>query len=305
MTAPPGDPDAELAESFRQLMTTLRFDGSAPRPQDERQRLIERVRDALDKLADNLPEQPRDIIADTFRIEGCLHRGQDCELLDLVHRDTGERFVLKTLRPETGSDQGLRDRLTREGQIAARISSDRFAIARLQLRLRDGRPALLIPWAGRALTAELSASQPSASVVRQWIEDLLESLAELHAHEIVHCDLSPANLLVGEDGRLRICDFGLWLATGECHADLGLAKAGTAQFRAPEQQASTPAHPALDIYAAGKIIEHMERVTGTGDPYLHSLSSKMTREEPAQRPNARQALQILRAAHVAPPSPAD
>jgi tetratricopeptide (TPR) repeat protein len=66
-------------------------------------------------------------------------------------------------------------------------------------------------------------------------EQAARGLVAAHAVGIVHCDLKPANMLIGSDGRLRLGDFGLAIGTTEAHADTMPAAAGTPAYMAPEQ----------------------------------------------------------------------
>ncbi|MBP1853456.1 protein kinase domain-containing protein [Rhizobium halophytocola] len=283
--------DAALAGAFADLWSVIR--ASAGSPSDQR-RMIERVRDAFDRASARLSEQPGGLIAGTFRLEQMLHLGTDHEILKVRQRDTGEIFVLKAPRADRASEQHLRDRLAREAQIASLLASDDLVTALLQLRLDDGRPALVSRWRGVALSG-LAADPPiPLQIVRSLIDNLLSGLKTLHAAGLVHSDISPANLLLGEDGRLRIADFGLWLAQGESHAALGITDAGTPGFRAPEQTAEAPADPARDIHAAGQVIAWLVERQSLEAPDLVDLASRMTQKEPGLRVTAGQALKHLR-----------
>ena len=85
---------------------------------------------------------------------------------------------------------------------------------------------------------------------------ILEALAACQGHRIVHRDLSPANVLATDDGRIKLIDFGL------CHIEDGEAvtlteeAVGTPHYRAPECSGHVQFEPDIraDFYSAGKIL---------------------------------------------------
>ncbi len=83
-----------------------------------------------------------------------------------------------------------------------------------------------------------------------------------HDRGLVHRDIKPANLLFGEDGRLRIADFGLARAIAEAGwTDEAGSMVGTARYAAPEQARGERVGPAADIFALALSIN--ESVSGT------------------------------------------
>ncbi|GDX79278.1 hypothetical protein LBMAG42_10890 [Deltaproteobacteria bacterium] len=91
---------------------------------------------------------------------------------------------------------------------------------------------------------------------------LLAVLARVHAAGIVHGDIKPSNVLVSEDGRVTLLDFGLSrdatqdLAACEVGADL----AGTPRYLSPEQVLGAPPDARADLYALGVMV--FEAVSG-------------------------------------------
>ena len=87
---------------------------------------------------------------------------------------------------------------------------------------------------------------------------VLDGLARLHFAEVIHRDVKPFNLLVTDDDRIRICDFGLSKLRGEQFAAPGNLKVGSPFYTAPEQEAAPDAvGPPADLFSAGVMLHRM------------------------------------------------
>ncbi|HEX6262663.1 MAG TPA: protein kinase [Actinomycetota bacterium] len=95
--------------------------------------------------------------------------------------------------------------------------------------------------------------------------DVARALTAAHGRGIVHRDVKPANVLMGEDGRPRVADFGIARPTDQ--DDESRVVFGTAAYLSPEQARGRPTTPASDVYSLGCVLYEM--LTGrrpfTGD----------------------------------------
>jgi hypothetical protein len=91
---------------------------------------------------------------------------------------------------------------------------------------------------------------------------LCEALAYIHAHGLVHRDLKPANVMVDDDRRVRLMDFGLakFLAAGDAEVTGAGHIVGTYRYMAPEQLMAEKLDSRADLYSLGVVIYEM--VTG-------------------------------------------
>lgn len=89
-------------------------------------------------------------------------------------------------------------------------------------------------------------------LVRTYFHQLIEGLVELHRNEIAHLDIKTANLLLGSDYQLKICDFNISAKIGSKESLYGL---GTQDYRAPELMANKCTDLVkADIYSAGVVL---------------------------------------------------
>src|SRR5699024_6189405 len=163
------------------------------------------------------------------------------------------RFVaVKLLHPAQMAEPTSRERFRTEGRITAGLSHPGIAQV-YDYGEQDGRAFLIM---------ELVPGEPLSSILRR--NDGLEpsvtldivaqaaaALAAAHARGVVHRDIKPGNLLVTEDGTVKLTDFGI--ARGNESVTLtqtGMVM-GTAQYISPEQASRRPATHSSDIYALG------------------------------------------------------
>ncbi|MBK7824290.1 serine/threonine-protein kinase [Nannocystis sp.] len=133
--------------------------------------------------------------------------------------------------------------------------------------------------------------------LRDALGQLADGVAALHRAGIVHRDLKPSNVLVADDGRVVILDFGL--ATELVPRSPGAPEAdedgltGTAAYMAPEQVSGTRGAPASDWYAVGVMLyEALSGARPYTGPLLQVLLAKRTQDPPPL-------------AQIAPHAPAD
>ncbi len=141
------------------------------------------------------------------------------------------RVALKLLRPDVSPD--AQPRLLREGQTLARLAHPNVVNVH-DVGEFDGRVFVDMEFVkGSTLTRWLEASPRS---VREVLDVFLQAgrgLAAAHAVGIVHRDFKPDNVLVGDDGRVRVADFGIAMLSG-VDAPSNVAH-GTPLYMAPEQ----------------------------------------------------------------------
>lgn len=127
---------------------------------------------------------------------------------------------------------------------------------------------------GRTLSSRLQIEQPSVDDLLHFARQIAGGLAAAHDAGIVHGDLKPDNIMVADDGLVKVLDFGLarrvdrlGLASSEETSALGYAENGdglfgTPRYLAPEQTLGDPATFASDVFSLGVVFYEM----ATGRP---------------------------------------
>lgn len=147
----------------------------------------------------------------------------------------GRALAIKVLRPEHAEDEEFRRRFQHEVTAAQRVQGLYTA------PVVDADATAPLPWLATAYVPGPSLRQAVA-----------EGLAAVHACGIVHRDLTPANVLLAEDGP-RVIDFGIAHAAAATSLTRTGMRIGTPAYMAPEQIRGQSATPATDIFALGHL----------------------------------------------------
>lgn len=191
-------------------------------------------------------------LANRYEVIRTLGQGSGGEVYLVRDRVApGKPLALKTMR---GDDEQLADALRLEFQVLAALQHPQLArvhdFGRIGVEDAGG-PATF-------MTRDFLEGEPlSVAAEGATVEEILRltigvcrALAPLHDSGLVHGDLKPDNIIVGEDGRVRLIDFGLVRAEGES-AQL---PAGTLPYIAPEVLRGHEADPRSDLYSLGALL---------------------------------------------------
>lgn len=208
-------------------------------------------------------------------------------------------------------------RAMREGRIAARLHHP-HAIAVFDVADEDGQPWLVMEYMDApSLATRLSGRQTlSATEAARIGAQAASALAAAHDVGIVHRDVKPANLLVSDDGTVKITDFGISRAVGDVTVTASGFMAGTPAYLAPEVARGEASASASDVFALGSTL--YAAVTGAPpfgegeNPFavLHAVAHGEVREpenagplgqvlmrmlsgSPEERPSMHEARQML------------
>ncbi|WP_345377576.1 serine/threonine-protein kinase [Pseudonocardia yuanmonensis] len=269
------------------------------------------------------PDAPR--IGNRYRLEerigvgamGAVWRGTD----ELLNRTVAVKELIAAAAPVSSSGpdaaEESRQRLLREGRIGARLQHA-HVISMFDVVVHDDRPWLVMEYLpSRSLAVVLGEKGPMeprevASIGRQ----VADGLAAAHAAGVVHRDIKPGNVLIAEDGRAKITDFGVSRAVDDVQLTRTGMIAGTPAFLAPEVARGQEPTSASDVFALGATLYAavegeppfglddnayalLHKVaTGAVRPPEHAgpltaLLMRLLANEPSDRPTAAQARDAL------------
>ncbi|MCA9658164.1 MAG: protein kinase [Myxococcales bacterium] len=149
---------------------------------------------------------------------GVVHRARDPEL--------DREVAIKILRPESSESEAARARLLREAQAMARLSHPNV-ITVYESGTFEGLVYIAMELVEGVDLRERCAKAATWREVAELYRDAARGLAAAHAVGLIHRDFKPENVMVGDDGRVRVLDFGL--ARGdEARAAAAIADSGAA-----------------------------------------------------------------------------
>jgi serine/threonine protein kinase len=171
--------------------------------------------------------------------------------------------ALKRLPENLARDEDLRRRFVREARLAARLAHPNV-VRVFDVGEDEGRPFIAMEYVEGETLAELVARRgplPAAEAARLGVQ-MCAALAAAHAAGLVHRDVKPQNLLLGNDGVLKLGDFGIAVGYEGTRLTLEGTVLGTAGYLAPEQARGEQVTAAADIYAVGAVLYELL----TGEP---------------------------------------
>ncbi len=199
-----------------------------------------------------------------YRVEARIAVGGMATVYRAVDTRLDRVLALKVMHPTLAADGSFVERFIREAKSVARLSHPN--VVGVFDQGTDGSYVYLAMEyvAGctlRDVLRERGALQPRAAL--DILEPVLAALGAAHRAGFVHRDMKPENVLIGDDGRVKVADFGLVRAVDTVTSTTGTVL-GTVSYLAPEQLEHGTTDTRVDVYACGVMLYEM--LTG-GKPH--------------------------------------
>src|SRR5690349_2912271 len=170
-------------------------------------------------------------------------------------RDTliGRIVAIKTLQSGL-TDPAWRDRFLAEARIVGQLSHPRIVkLHDVGIDETSGAPYLVMEYVvGETLEKYLAARKPQLQQAFAWGAALARALAYAHQQGIVHGDVKPANIMINQDGRVMVTDFGI--ARFAAHVSQLGSLRGTPAYLSPEQILGNPTDGRSDLFSLGIVL---------------------------------------------------
>lgn len=179
---------------------------------------------------------------------GVVYRAQD--------RTLGREVALKILRDDLRAEERVLARFRREAEAFARLDH-RNIVHVFSVGAVENIPFIAMQYIhGETLADRLRRSGPIS-----WQETLKigrevsEALACAHEAQVIHRDIKPGNILLAEDGRVLVTDFGIAkVLNATTQLTLDGSRLGTPQYMCPERCQNKPVTPSSDLYSLGVVL---------------------------------------------------
>ena len=206
-----------------------------------------------------------DLIAERYELDNGLGRGGMAEVWCARDVRLDRSVAVKFLAPEFSEDPEFLVRFFSEAQSVASLNHPNI-VEVLDFGEFEDRPYLVMEYVAGGSLADLVGQPLLPERVLEFIEQAARGAGAAHTNGVVHRDLKPANILLDEDGRPKVADFGIAASTGgERMTQTGQA-IGSPHYISPEQVSGQTATPASDVYSLGIVLYQL--LTGVR-PYEH------------------------------------
>src|SRR5579859_1816750 len=221
----------------------------------------------------------------SYRLTRLLGKGGFAEVYLGEHVHLRTLAAIKVLRAALASEEA--EAFQREAQLIARL--DHAHIVRvLDFDVQDGLPFLVMEYASQGT---LRARHPRGialplETALAYVQQVGAALQYAHDQKLVHRDVKPENMLLGEGDAVLLSDFGIAVVSQSSRYQNPQEVVGTVTYMAPEQIQAHP-RPASDQYSFGVVI--YEWLTGQR-PFTGSMTEVATKHLVAQPPPLREKL---------------
>src|ERR1700680_4981310 len=190
-----------------------------------------------------------------YRVKGELGRGGMGAVYLAEQPGLGREVPIKDLIQSAATDPIALKRFLQEAQVMARTSHPNLVQVH-DLELSGETNYIVLEFVrGKSLREWINRGPIPPPQVFAVMHGVLQALDYAHKHAIVHRDMKPENVLLSEDGMVKVADFGIARLTDDTGVGGTATKTGTTvgtpQYMSPEQVASSKVDGRSDLYSAG------------------------------------------------------
>jgi serine/threonine-protein kinase len=213
----------------------------------------------------HLPRMEQSVLFGRYRLLSRAGAGGSAQVWRAHDEQTGEEVAVKRLHPVVFADPAARRRLERESRALQELDSPNIVRIR-DSHLTDDEAALVLDYVPGVALSERLAELGRLSVAETVgvVRDVAAALTTAHAAGVVHRDVKPANIILADNGRALLTDFGVARQHAGDAASVTATEVtgpglvvGSLRYMSPEQLRGEPATPASDQYGLAAVAYEM------------------------------------------------
>jgi len=211
------------------------------------------------------------VLSGRYRIDELIGRGGMASVYRGHDLTLGRTVAIKILKRDLADDSAFRTRFRLEAQAASRMSHPtvvRVYDAGEDVEIDPDGTTHPVPYIvmelvrGRLLKTIIAAGPVPIPDAVRYTDGILEALEYSHRAGVVHRDIKPGNVMVTDQGQIKVMDFGIARAVSDSSSTVAETTAiiGTASYFSPEQAKGEPVDARADLYSTGVVL--YELLTG-------------------------------------------
>ncbi len=200
------------------------------------------------------------VLAGRYELGRMIGRGGMAEVYAAHDALLDREVAVKVLRERFREDEAFTARFHDEARHVARLAHPNLVVV-FDTGTEDAQPFIVMERIrGRTLQQAMDAGGLTEDRALQVAADVCGALGYAHEHSIVHRDVKPGNVMLAEDGSVKVTDFGIARAMSDETVTVTAAVLGTAAYLSPEQAQGRRVDPRSDLYSLGVVL--YELLTG-------------------------------------------
>jgi serine/threonine-protein kinase len=201
------------------------------------------------------PPGPPERLIGKYRVKRELGRGGMGAVYLAEQPALGREVAIKELIVNASADPSALTRFLQEAQVMARSNHPNLVQVHDMEQVGEARYIILEFVRGRSLRDLLNSGRVPLPQVFAVMHGVLQGLNYAHRHAIVHRDMKPENVLLSDEGDVKVADFGIARLTDDAGGGSTATKTGTTvgtpQYMSPEQVSTSKVDGRSDLYSAG------------------------------------------------------
>ena len=200
-----------------------------------------------------------DLIQDRYRLERPIGKGGMAEVWCARDERLQRPVAVKFLAPQFHDDPEFLVRFFSEAQSVARLNHANVVDV-LDFGDFEDRPYLVMEYVGGGSLADVTGEPLLPERASEIVGEAARGAGAAHALGLVHRDIKPGNILMTDDGRAKLADFGIASSTSSEKLTATGQAIGSPHYISPEQASGLGCGPASDVYSLGVVL--YELLTG-------------------------------------------
>ena len=217
-------------------------------------------------------EKVKSVLGEKYDIFAMISEGGMGEIYLGTHRALNRQVAIKIIRQQFSQDETVRERFCREAKLAANLSFPGI-VDIYDFGSEESFDYIIMQYIkGETLAQKLE--REGALSCRQCIDIIMpvaRALGHADKHKVVHRDIKPSNIMIEENGRVILTDFGISKDMGDSQLTAADTVIGSPKYMSPEQIRGGEVDGRSDLYALGLVFYEM--ITGKHPFEGRSISS--------------------------------